>query len=218
MVQIIPAILATSEKQYHNDITNLERAPSLENSWIHIDFADNIFVQNKTVDPKVIKEFPTNFHKEAHLMVAHPKEWIDELVDAGFERVIFHIEVSDDIKECIESIKNRGLEVGLAINNETPIEKLTPFIDTIDIILVMTIVPGFQGQPFIPASLEKVRVCSRLRSNNNLDFKIGVDGHVNADNAKQIISSGVDFMIVGSYLLTGDIEENVENLWEVIND
>ncbi len=213
MVQIIPAVLATSQKQYRNDITNLERAPSLEGGFVHIDFADNIFVQNQTIDAQTVGEFPTNFHKEAHLMVAKPINWIDRLVEAGFERIIFHIECEDNVEECIEYIKNKGLEVGLAINHETSIEKLTPFIDKIDVILIMTIVPGFQGQPFIPEALEKVKEIKAKYS-----VRIGVDGHVNSDNAKQIINSGVDFMVVGSYLLEGDIEENLENLWEVIND
>lgn len=211
MIQIIPAILATNEGQYRQEITRLNDSPSLEGSWVHIDFADNIFVQNETIVPETINKFPTNLHKEAHLMVANPKNWVEKLAKAKFERIIIHVE-TNDVNECIEIIKSNNLQVGLAINNETPIEKLEPFIDKIDVVLVMTIVPGFQGQPFIAKALDKVREIKVRWS-----AKIGVDGHVNIDNVRQVIGSGVDFMVVGSYLLKGHVEENLENMWEVIN-
>lgn len=213
MVQIIPAILATSEEQYQNDLAKLSKSEALKEGWVHIDFADNKFVQNQTVEPATIEKFSSDFKKEAHLMVAHPKEWVDTLLKAGFERIIFHIESEDDPLETIENIKLKGLEVGLAINKETPIEKLQVFVGKIDVVLVMTIIPGFQGQPFIPESLDKVRLIKA----KNWSVRIGVDGHVNDKNAKEIIASGVDFMIVGSYLLEGDIDEKLENIWEVIN-
>lgn len=213
MVQIIPAILATDEAQYRQDITKLNQTSSFEGSWVHIDFTDNIFVQNKTISPEVVNKFPTNLHKEAHLMVSHPKQWIDKLVQAGFARIIFHIESEDDAGDVIDKIKQKGLEAGLAINNETPIEKIEPFVSKIDVILIMTIVPGFQGQPFIPEALNKV---ANIKS-KNWPVKVGVDGHVNNETIGQIVRSGADYVDVGSYLLKGEVEENLENLWEIIN-
>lgn len=213
MVQIIPAILATSEEQYKEDLYKLSSCGALKDNWVHIDFADNKFVQNQTVGPETISKFPTNFRKEAHLMVSHPREWINECVEAGFERIIFHIEAEDSTEECIEYIKGKGLEVGLVVNKETTVEKLQPFVGKIDVILIMTIVAGFQGQPFIPEMLEKVRIVK----NNNWYVKVGVDGAVKDENAKQIVTSGVDFMIVGSFLLKGETDENLERLWEKIN-
>lgn len=212
MVQIIPAILATSEEQYQSDIGKLSSSGSFRNDWVHIDFADNKFVQNQTIKPEIIQKFPINFRKEAHLMVAHPGDWIDKLVDVGFERIIFHIEAADDTNDCIGYIMNKGLEVGLAMNNETPIEKLEPFVDKIDVVLVMTIVPGFQGQPFIPEALDKVR---QIKA-RNWPVRVGVDGAVKDTNAREIVEAGVDFMTVGSYLLQGDVDENLENLWEAL--
>lgn len=214
MVQIIPAVLATSEQQYQNDISKLSSSESLNGGWVHIDFMDNIFVQNKSIDPEVVSKFPDNFQKEAHLMVAHPKDWVDKLVKAGFKRIIFHIEVEDDILEVIEYIKSKGIEVGIALKNETPIEKLSPFISKIDVILIMGIgEPGFQGQPFIPETLDRISEVKR----NNWQVRIGVDGAVSDIDVKEVVASGVDFMIVGSFLLKGDTEENLENLWEIIN-
>lgn len=214
MVQIIPAVLTKTEEQYKIDIERLASCEALANGWVHIDFADNKFVQNKTVGVETIQKFPTNFRKEAHLMVCYPKQWIDGLVEAVFERIIFHIECENNIGEMIGLIKGKGLEVGLAINNETPIEKLEPFASKMDVVLVMSIVPGFQGQPFIRESVDKIR---KLKS-KGWKVRLGIDGAVKDDNIKEIVNAGVDFVTVGSYLLKGDIDENLEHLWEVLNE
>lgn len=213
MVQIIPAILATSEEQYQNDLAKLSRSETLTEGWVHIDFADKVFVPNQTVGVETVSKIPTDFKKEAHLMVAHPKEWIDKLVDANFERIIFHIESEDKPLEVIEYVKSKGLEVGLAVSRETTVEKLKPFVGKIDVILIMTIVAGFQGQPFIPQTLDKVR---RVKS-EGWSTRVGVDGAVSNTDAKEIADAGADFMIVGSYLLKGNVDENLEELWEEIN-
>lgn len=208
MVQIIPAILSTSEEDYEKDISKYNQSPSFNKGWVHIDFMDSVFVPNKSIGSSEIAKYPTSLHKEAHIMVSHPLEWIDGLVEAGFERIIFHIESADDTNKCIEYIKSKGLEVGLAINQETPIEKLEPFISKIDVILMMSIVPGFQGQPFIPASLDKIKqIKSKL-----WEVKVGVDGSVRDINIREIVDAGVDFVIVGSFLLKGDIDENLKRL------
>lgn len=213
VIQIIPAILATSEEQYKQDLDKLVRSEALEMGWLHIDFADHVFVPNQTVGVEVIAKFPTEFKKEAHLMVAHPKDWIDQLVNANFKRIIFHIESEDNPLEVIEYIKSKGLEVGLAVSRETTVEKLKPFVGKIDVILIMTIVAGFQGQPFIPQTLDKVR---RVKS-EGWSTRVGVDGAVSDTDAKEIADAGADFMIVGSYLLKGNVDENLEELWEEIN-
>jgi ribulose-phosphate 3-epimerase len=213
MIQIIPAVLATTEKQYKDNITKLNSAEVLEGDWVHIDFADNKFVQNQTVDVEVIEQFPTSLHKEAHLMVENPKDWIEKLVKLGFKRVIFHIESKDDILSVIEEIKIKGLEVGLAINSDTDIEKLEPYVDKIDVILIMAVIPGFQGQPFIPEVLDKVK---KIKA-NNWQVQVGIDGAVKDTNIKQIVDSGVEFVVIGSFLIKGNIEENLEIIWEKLS-
>ena len=213
MVQIIPAVLATSEDQYSADITKLNNCQSLQDGWVHIDLADNIFVQNETIEPEIIQKFPNNLRKEAHLMVAHPQEWVDKLVTAGFERVIFHIE-AENIQEAIDCAKSKNLEVGIALKNETELEKLTGFIPKIDVVMLMGVRPGLQGQEFIPHAIEKMR---DLKS-KNWQVKAGIDGGVRDSNIKEIVEAGADFVIVGSYLLRGNLDENLENLWEIINE
>lgn len=211
MVQIIPAILATKKEDYRRDITRIEQSSSFKEGWVHIDLMDNLFVPNGSIKPSEARNY-TRLQKEAHLMVIHPSDWIDDLVSAGFKRVIFHIESQDDVMDVINQIRDRGLEVGLAIKNETPIEKLEPFLDKIDAMVVMSVVPGFQGQKFIPEALDRIK---QLKS-KQLTVKIGVDGAVKDDNIKAIVEAGADFVAVGSYLLKGNINENLENLWEAL--
>lgn len=211
MVQIIPSVLATTEEQYQTDITKLASSQSLAEGWVHIDFADNQFVPNQTIGVETVQKLPINFRKEAHLMVETPLSWIDQLVQAGFEKVIIHLE-SKDTEDCIKKIKEDKMDVGIALKIETPIEKLEPLIDKISTVLIMTIEAGFQGQPFIPHSLNKVR---SIKS-KNWPVRVGVDGAVKDTDVKQIVESGVDFMIVGSFLLEGDIDNRLERLWEEI--
>lgn len=211
MVQIIPAILATTEEQYATDLQKLSSCEALKDGWVHIDFADNKFVQNKTVGVETIQKFPTNFHKEAHLMISNPKGWIDSLERSGFERVIIHIE-SENVSEAIDYAVSKGIKVGIAVKNETDIEKVTPFIDKIDTILIMSIVAGFQGQPFIPASLKKIKQVKSQR----WSVRVGLDGSVKDTNIKEIMQNDADFVIMGSYFLKGDTDENLEKLWEAL--
>ncbi len=213
MIQIIPSVLSTLEEEYRRDITKYQRSQLLKEGWVHIDFMDNKFVPNQSIEPEIIAKYPIDLHKEAHIMVLHPLEWVDSLIEVGFERIIFHIESQDDVLKTIEYIKSKGLAAGLAINSNTPVERLDPFLDKVDIILVMSIMAGFQGQPFIPKTLDKVR---KIKSMNE-SIRVGVDGAVKNTNLKKIAKAGVDFVIVGSYLLKGDVDENLEILWEEIS-
>lgn len=213
MVQIIPAILDKTPQDFAAHIQQLKNSASFQEGWVHIDFADNEFVPSQTIGVEAVAETAPNLNKEAHLMVAHPLQWVDKLKEAGFKRIIFHFESQDDVGQCIDKIKTSGMEVGVALNIDTPIENLEPFQDKIDLVLVMAIVPGFQGQPFLPEALNKIKNLKSL----NWPVRISVDGAVRDSNAKQLIEAGVDQLTVGSFLLEGDIDENLERMWEVIN-
>lgn len=213
MVQIIPAVLAITEEQYEKDIEKLEASESLKDGWVHIDFIDGEFLPNKTIGAKQSGKCTTSLQKEAHLMVQNPKIWIEDLATTGFKRVFFHMEAGDDIEGCIGEIKKAGMEVGLVLKHETSLETLDPFVLKIDAVLLMSVVPGFQGQPFIEDSLDKVRQLKSKYPHVN----VGVDGAVRDTNIKQIVDAGVDYVNVGSFLVKGDTDENMEKLWEVIN-
>lgn len=218
MVQIIPAILATREEEYAQDINRLNEVPTLEQGWIHIDFMDNKFVPNQSIEPSVINKYPTEFKKEAHLMVNDLDKWINEVAEAGFNRILIHFEASEEqkVKEGLMAIKNKGIEAGMVVNPGTDIGKTKNLFSILDVILIMGVVPGFQGRPFEKDTFDKVKETFRLRKESNSDFKIAVDGGVRDENARQLVESGVDYLIVGSFLLKGDIDENLEKIWQAL--
>lgn len=205
MTTIIPAILAKTKEDFQKDLSNLLNSKNLSSGWVHIDFMDNIFVPNKSIEPEDITDIDFgNLKKEAHLMVKEPASWIKRLIDQQFARIIIHVEIAT--KEDIELIKQQGVEVGLAINPETPIEKLDPFTDDIDTILVMGVHPGFQGQTFIPDTLDRIRQLALQ------GLALEVDGAVKDINAKEIVEAGADILISGSFLIQGNPDENLKKI------
>lgn len=213
MTLIVPAILDKTESDFKNHVDQLNNSQNFQEGWVHIDFADNTLVPNETITPETVESNPLKLKKEAHLMVDHPLLWINKLNKAGFDRVIFHLESKDNPEEVIKQIQGAGMDVGIAINPDTPIENLEPFIDTTDQVLIMGITPGFQGQPFIPATIDKIKSLKQ----KNWAVAISTDGAVRDTNAKSLVEAGVDQLVSGSFLLTGDIDENLEKLWEATN-
>lgn len=207
--EIIPAILSKNALDFNRDLDKLKNSQKLNFGWVHVDFMDNQLVPNQSILPEDLQNIDFgNFKKEAHLMVKNPKTWIIKLLDLGFERIIIHLEAEGDIEEYIKLVKDAGAEVVLAINPETPIEKLDEFVPLIDRVLVMGVHPGFQGQQFIPETIDKVK---KIKS-QNWGVKIEVDGAVKDWNAKSIIEAGADTLIVGSYLIQGRPDENLDKL------
>lgn len=213
MIEVIPAVLATSDYEYSQKVEKIEESGAFVEGWIQVDFMDNKFVQNQTVERDVLNKYPTNLHVEAHLMVIDPEEWIIELSNAGVERIIPHIETIED-DTVLKKIKEEKIEAGLAINPETAVAKLTPYLHTIDVVLVMSVKPGFGGQDFIPETIEKVKEVLRLRSENKLEFKIEVDGGVSKEWVEKLVKAGCDRLIIGSHLVEGNINENLEKIKE----
>lgn len=212
-VQLVPAILATSEKEYKSKLDKIQSSNAFDEGWVHIDLMDNIFVQNKSISADVIRKYPTPFNMEAHLMVQDPDKWIDSLIEANVKRIIFPVEVGNTLK-LLEKIKSYHIEAGISINPQTPIAKVTPFIGTIDLLLVMSVEPGFGGQAFIPEALEKVKQASQLKKTG--EFLLEVDGGITPQTAKALSLAGADNLVEGSGLLQGDILENLEKFWEII--
>lgn len=208
-IEIIPAILATREQDYKDKLSEIESSGVFHGGWVHIDFADGLFVNNKTA--KFSPRIQTSLKIEAHLMVNQPNTWAGLMAEMA-ERVILHLESPKiDLTRFTEVP-----QVGVAINPETAVSMILPFIDKVDVVVVMGVHPGFQGQEFIPEVIEKVKEAKSLRLQKNCGFRIGVDGGVSAENAKLIVDAGADYIIVGSYLFEGDVEKNVEKIWEAI--
>jgi ribulose-phosphate 3-epimerase len=211
MIQIVPAILATTEDDYQRDLKRISDSQLFD--WVQIDLMDNKFVQNKSIDPNVMAKFPTNLKLEAHLMVEYPENWIDDLVKLDVNRIIFPVEDTEGIRERIMHIKNHGKKVGLSINPETFIGLLEPYFEMIDMVLIMSVHPGFQGQQFIPQTTQRIIELAHLKSKNNLEFKIEVDGGISEENIGSVSEAGADIAVVGSNLLKYDnLKTGLNNL------
>lgn len=209
-VQIIPAILATSPEKYQEDIKKLNGSESLkEDGWVHIDFMDNKFVPNQSIDISDVSAVETNLKKEAHLMVENPLEWIPKCKDAGFSRVIFHFESKDRPQEVIMLIKESGMEAGIALNPDTDPEEIKD-LQNLDLVLIMGVTPGFQGQPFQPNTYDRIKKTSQFFEN------ISVDGAVKDSNALELARSGAKILVSGSFILNGMIDEQIEKIWEAV--
>lgn len=195
MIDVIPGIL-------EQDLSAIEAKIALVASHVprvHIDIADNTLVANTTYFDAsglgdLISSYP-NLSFEAHLMVANPEKYIRELVDAGFKRLIAHIEATDP-RVFLEEAKLESAEVGLAIDGSTEVEQLEPFLEEIDLALVMTIEAGFSGQPFLPETLEKVRAIRK----HFADLPIAVDGGITAETARVAKDAGATRLVSTSFL------------------
>lgn len=209
MIQIIPAILATTPEKYQQDIEKLNSAESLKEGWVHIDFMDNKFVPNQSIEPEVTEKYPTHLNKEAHIMVEHPLEWISKLKELNFKRVVFHFESKDSPQKVIDAIKNEGMEAGIAVNPQSLIQPLKQ-LKNLDLILVMGVEPGFQGRPFEENTYERLTEVSSFFDN------AAVDGGVKDQNALKLVQSGAKTLISGSFILNGMIDEQIEKIWEAV--
>ena len=217
MIQIIPAILATTEVEYLEFINKINSSNLNGIDWIHIDLMDNIFVPNESISSGITAHSLKSFKKEAHVMVKNFKFWIQELEKVEFDRIIIHYEADeeDQIRDGLMFLKGKNIQAGLAINPETPVNSVIPFLKDIDVLLIMGVHPGFQGQKFIPETLKKIKECSRLRSNNNYSFKIEVDGGISEENIKQGADIGADIAVIGSALFKyGNLEDGMEKIRE----
>lgn len=208
MTQIIPAILATDENEYKEKLFKLENS-QLKNGWVQIDIMDNKFVQNKSIDISIVDKEVVPFNVEVHLMVEEPHLFLPALDKTQIKRFIAPVEVSEQsLDEFIDVLKAHGKQIGIAINPQTPLQKLERYLKVVDLVLVMGVEPGSQGQKFIDSTVEKIRRLNKLQD-HKYDFKIEVDGGITPEIAKQLSEAGVDNLVVGSHLLEGSINENL---------
>ncbi len=211
MKEIIPALLSNDIEEIKNNLSKLEGLVD----WAQIDIMDNKFVPNISITVKDLIGVKTDLRLEAHLMILNPEKVLKDCEDAQVKRVFFHFEAVDDVDFVLEQMKNYGFEKGIAINPETPISKIEPYLDEIDSVLFLSVNPGFQGQGFIESVLEKVR---ELRSISP-STKIEIDGGIKAENIKKVSDAGVDYIVAGSAVLKGgDVEGNLRRLREEINN
>jgi len=206
MIEIIPAIIPKFFQEIEEKIKLVE--PYVD--WVQLDVMDGKFVNNSTWNnPNDLKSLNTNLNLEVHLMINNPEEAIDDWIESGVKRIIIHYESTDKHKEIIEKVKRAGLEIGLAINPETSIEVIDEFYKDIDLVLIMSVNPGFGNQDFLNESVDKIRQLRERYKNVNIE----VDGGVNLETAPNVIKAGANILISGSAIFkSNNIEETIKKL------
>ena len=213
-IQISPSILSADFSQLGNEIKRLEVGGA---DLIHVDVMDGHFVPNLTIGPPVIKALRkyTKLPFDVHLMINPVHKYIKEYAKAGSDIITIHPESTENLKSSIKEIKDLKKKAGVSLNPNTPIETILNNLNDIDLILVMSVFPGFGGQKFMPEVLKKIDELSKLRTKNNLNYKIEVDGGIDFSNSKKTIEAGADILVSGTTIFkenNGDLKKNIEIL------
>lgn len=191
-LKIAPSILSADRNNLQKEVEEIERYAEL----LHVDIMDGKFVPPKTFIVAEIKKVKSSLPKDVHLMVDHPLKdgFIDDFIDAGADIITIHEECKDGVDECIDYIKKKGVKAGITINPGTPLEKLKPYINKVDMILIMSVNPGYAGQKFMPEVLPKIAELRKLKP----EMDIQIDGGLTKDTIRQAVKAGANVIVAGS--------------------
>ncbi|MGM9899150.1 MAG: ribulose-phosphate 3-epimerase, partial [Bacilli bacterium] len=207
-------ILSVKDQDFKHAINLLEQ---LDVPYLHLDVMDGIFVPNITYDAKKVKAIKemTSLKLDTHLMVKNPEDVIDSYTEAGSDIITVHIEATSKLDEIITKLKKANIKCGISLKPNTPVDLILPYIDKIDLVLVMSVEPGFGGQKFIESTIDKVKALSDIRKSTH-SFIIEVDGGINVDNAVKLKEVGADLIVVGTYLMnSNDIAATYRKLLQI---
>ena len=213
-IQISPSILSADFSQLRNEIKRLEEGGA---DMIHVDVMDGHFVPNLTIGPPVIKSLKkhSSILFDVHLMISPVHKYIESYSDAGADIITIHPEATDDLNSSILKIKELNKKVGVSLNPETKIDAILSVLDKIDLVLIMSVNPGFGGQKFMPEVLNKIKELKKIQKEKNLNFDIEIDGGINFENSKAAIEAGTNILVSGTTIFksnNGDIKKNIELL------
>ena len=213
-IQISPSILSADFSQLGNEIKRLEEGGA---DMIHVDVMDGHFVPNLTIGPPVIKALKKHcsIKFDVHLMIAPVHKYIEAYSDAGADIITIHPEATDNLESSILKIKSLNKKVGVSLNPESKIELIIDHLEKIDLVLIMSVNPGFGGQKFMPEVLNKVKQLKEIQSRDNMNFDIEIDGGINFDNCQSAIEAGANILVSGTTVFksnNGDIKKNINLL------
>ena len=213
-IQISPSILSADFSQLGNEIKRLEESGA---DMIHVDVMDGHFVPNLTIGPPVIEALKkqSSIPFDVHLMISPVHKYIQDYALAGADIITIHPEATEDLNSSISKIKKLNKKVGISLNPETKIDVITEYLDKIDLVLIMSVNPGFGGQEFMPEVLIKIKDLKKIKEKKNFNFDIEIDGGINFDNSKIAIEAGANILVSGTTIFksnNGDIKKNIELL------
>jgi ribulose-phosphate 3-epimerase len=213
-IQISPSILSADFSQLGTEIKRLEEGGA---DMIHVDVMDGHFVPNLTIGPPVIKALRKHcsLKFDVHLMISPVHKYIKAYADAGADIITIHPEATQNLGESIKTIKDLKKKVGVSLNPESKIELITEFLDQIDLVLIMSVNPGFGGQKFMPEVLDKIKQLKKIQQEKNFTFDIEIDGGINFENCKIAIDAGANILVSGTTVFKsndGDIKKNIDLL------
>lgn len=211
-MKVAPSILSVLNNDLNEVIKTLEDANV---TYLHLDVMDNVFVPNYTFDESLVKKIKeqTKMIVDTHLMIHNPDDIIDNYIDTNSDYLCFHIEASNNPLKIVEKIKAKNLKCGVSIKPNTPVEAILELLPFLDLVLVMSVEPGFGGQKFMEGMLEKVKLLKQLRTDNKYNYLIEIDGGINNITSLLAKDAGCDIIVVGTYLFNQkDIKKTIEDL------
>ena len=211
-----PSILSADFTKLGEEIETIDNAGA---EYIHVDVMDGMFVPSISYGMPVIKSIRKSTGKvfDVHLMISEPIRYIADFAASGADMITVHVEACSDVVATIEKIREYKLKVGINLNPDTPVSAIKPYLNRVDMVLIMSVNPGFGGQKFITSSVDKIKEVKRLRDELNLSYDIEVDGGINIDNLATVLEAGANVIVAGSAIFRGDAAENVKKFKSIMS-